>query len=447
MAGESPVRYARNGDVSIAYSVSGSGPVDLLFISGFVSHLDIARTSPVVRRFFDRLCSFARVIQFDKRGQGLSDPGAYTLEGVASDAVAVLDAVGSERVSVFGVSEGGSASTMLAATRPDRVEAMVQYGTYARMSWAADYPQGLRPEAITSTWSRVLETWGDASSLKLFAPSMAGDREFGDWWGRMLRSGASPAAARTMAQMYAELDVRPLLGTVNVPTLVLYRRGDRLVPPALSRTVADGIPGAKAVELEGADHLFLAGDQTAMLDQVEEFLTGRAPQRAAERVLATVLFVDIVGSTRHAAQLGDRAWRELLQRCEQDWRREVAHNGGRMVKSTGDGMLATFAGPTQAATAALAIRDRAGATELATRAGVHTGECELIGDDIGGIAVHIASRVEGLAAPGEVMVTSTVKDLSIGSGLSFADRGEESLKGVPGEWRVFAVEEGAPAFG
>lgn len=440
MAAESPIRYARNGEVSIAYTVEGSGPVDVLFITGFVGHLDIMRAWPLAARFFDRLASFARVIRFDKRGQGLSDAGPYTLEDVASDAVAVLDDAGVERASLFGVSEGGSASTMLAATRPDRVDAMVQYGTWARMARADDYPEGLSPDSIELSLERITEGWGSGEALALFAPSIADDPEQRDWWGRLMRSGASPAAARTIGEMYLKSDVRPLLGAISTPSLILWRRDDRVIPAALSAAVAAAIPGARARELEGSDHLFVAGDQAAMLDPVEEFLTGRPPSRPPERILTTVLFVDIVDSTRRASEVGDRSWRESLAGFDRLWRGAVESERGRPVKSTGDGLLATFDGPSQAARAALAISRGSESAGMAVRSGIHTGECELIGEDIGGIAVHIASRIEGSASPGEVLASRTVKDLSIGSGLTFAERGTHSLKGVPGEWELFAVK-------
>ena len=439
-----PIRYARNGDVSIAYTTAGEGPIDLLFIGGFVGHLEIAADLPLAERFWDRVCSFARVICFDKRGMGLSDrdSGAYTLENIAEDAVAVLDAVRVDRAVVFGISEGGSAATMLAATYPDRVSAMVQYGTYARIAQAPDYPEGIPVEVIRRLWNRMLETWGDPRTANVWAPSMANDPELHEWWARLMRSGASPGTGRAIALMYEQLDIRPLLAAVHAPTLVLYRTGDRIVPPPLSQAVARGIRGAREVELPGSDHLFLI-DHDRLLDEIEEFLTGRPAAAHSDRVLSTVLFTDIVDSTRRAAELGDRRWRELLQQHERVCQRELDRHRGRLVKSTGDGLLATFDGPARAVQAALAMQDRARSLGLELRAGAHTGECEITRDDVAGIAVHIASRVEGAALPGEVVVSSTVKDLVVGSGLTFEDRGAHQLKGVPDEWRLYTAVSGS----
>ena len=442
MTETAPIRYAHNGDVAIAYTVGGDGPVDLLVIGGFVSHLEIGPTFPPVARFWGRMRTFARVIAFDKRGMGLSDrdAGAYTLENVTDDALAVLDAVGVERAAVFGFSEGGAAATMLAAIHPDRVSAMVQYGTYARVSQAPDYPEGIPVDVVRAFHTRMLEDWGGPGAIPHWAPSLAADADLRDWWGRLLRSGISPGGARALVDLYAQIDVRPLLPAVRAPTLVLYRGGDRVVPAPLARTVARGIPGAREVELAGDDHLYCAGDQDAMLDEIEQFLTGGLAPAPAERVLATVLFSDVVGSTERAATLGDRHWRELLERHERLAHREVVRYRGQLVKLTGDGLLATFDGPARAVRAGLALRDAAAeilGVEL--RVGVHTGECELMREDLGGIAVHIAARVEEAAGPGEVLASSTVKDLVVGSGLRFDDRGEHELRGVPGRWRLHAV--------
>ncbi|HEY3726000.1 MAG TPA: alpha/beta fold hydrolase [Solirubrobacteraceae bacterium] len=441
MVAWAPIRYAHNGDVSIAYTVVGDGSVDLLFIGGFVSHLEIGFDLPLAKRFWDRMGSFARVITFDKRGMGLSDrhSGAYTLETIVDDALAVLDACGVERTTVFGVSEGGSAATMLAATHPDRVAAMVQYGTYARVSRAEGYPDGIPVEVTRRYWDRMVEGWGDPFSIESWAPSVAHDPEVREWWARMLRSGASPGAMRTIGLMYEELDVRPLLSSVRVPTLVLYRAGDRVVPAVLSRTVARGIPGAREDELVGSDHLFIAGDQDAMIDAVEEFVTGRPAAVVRDRILATVLFTDIVRSTELTAALGDRSWRELLGRYERLVERELVRYRGRLVKRLGDGVLATFDGPARAVRSALAIRAGAEAIGLEARAGVHTGECEVMANDVAGIAVHLTARLVTTARPGEVITSGTVKDLVVGAGLEFEERGAHVLKGIPGEWTIYSV--------
>jgi class 3 adenylate cyclase/DNA-binding CsgD family transcriptional regulator len=413
--------------------------VDLLFIGGFVSHLEIGLEPPLADRFWERLGSFARVIAFDKRGMGLSDPGVYTLENLVGDALAVLDACGVERTAVFGVSEGGSAATMLAATHPQRVSAMVQYGTFARMSRAADYPQGIPVEMMRRFWGRIIENWGDPVSIDDWAPSAAHDPEVRAWWARMLRYGTSPGTMRAIGLMYEELDVRPLLSAVSVPTLVLYRANDELVRPALSRAVARGIPGAREVELAGADHLWVAGDQEAMIREIEEFVTGRPAAPVSDRVLATVLFTDIVGSTERASELGDRRWRALIAQYRRLVERDLARFRGRLVKWTGDGVLATFDGPARAVRCGLAIRAGAHAAGLDMRAGVHTGELEVTAGDVSGIAVHLTARVMATARAGEVITSGTVKDLVVGSDLEFEHRGTHVLRGVPGEWTLFAV--------
>jgi class 3 adenylate cyclase len=436
-----PIRYADSGGVSIGYTVGGEGSVDLLFIGGFLSHLEILAELPLAQRFWDRLGSFARIVWFDKRGMGVSDrdAGGYTLENVVDDALAVLDAVGIERAVVFGVSEGGSAATMLAAAHPDRVSAMVQYGTYARVSQAPDYPEGTPLDVLRAFNARMLKHWGDPATIEMWAPSHSGDLELREWWGRLLRSGGSPGVMRTIGHMYEELDVRSMLSAVTVPTLVLYRSGDRLIAPALSRTVAEGIPGAREVALAGVDHLFIAGDQDAMIDAIEEFVTGRPAVATPDRVLATILFVDIVSSTERAADLGDRRWRELLGQHQRLVAREITRHRGQLVKWAGDGALATFDGPARAVRAALAMRDGARAIGLELRAGVHTGECEVGVDDVAGIAVHLTARVQAAARPGEVWTSGTVKDLVVGSGLEFERRAPHELKGIPGDWPLYAV--------
>ncbi len=436
-----PIRYTHDGDSSIAYTTFGEGDVDLIFVGGFVSHLEILRELSHARRFWARLGSFARVVAFDKRGMGLSDRdvGAYTIEGVAEDMVAVLDAVGWERAAVFGVSEGGTAATLFAATHPERISHLIQFGTYARMAEAPDFPQGFPLERMRRLSTRMREQWGEPSLLRFFAPSWEENLEAREWWARLLRNGASPAVVRSLEAMYEQIDVRPLLPLVKAPTLVLWRAGDRLIPPRLSRTVMEGIPGARGVELEGEAHLFLADDQDALLDEVEEFLTGQRGGAAPERALATVLFTDIVGSTERAAAEGDARWRDLLTEHDRLARRAVERERGRLVKSTGDGMLASFDGPARAITAATGLRDELAGIGLPIRAGVHTGECERIGEDLGGIAVHIGARVGSAAASGEVLVSQTVRDLVVGSGIEFSDRGAQQLKGVPGEWRLYAV--------
>jgi class 3 adenylate cyclase len=399
----------------------------------------------MARRFFERLASFSRVIVFDKRGFGLSDRtiDAYTVEAVAEDMAAILDRVGVEQAVVFGVSEGGTAAAMFAATYPERTSALVEFGTYARAAQAPDYPEGLPVETIREWQRALLEGWGTADSLRAFVSQEdAQDPELRDWWARLLRGGASPATARGLTESYERLDVRSVLPLIKAPTLVLWRKGDRLIPPPLSRALVEGIPDARGVELEGTSHLFIAGDQDALLGEVQQFLTGARRPRVSERVLATVLFTDIVGSTEQASALGDSRWRELLSEHNRLAEAEVEGERGRLVKSTGDGMLAAFDGPARAISAAQSLRDRLAPLGLRIRAGVHTGECEQLGDDLGGIAVHIGARVSSQAGAGEVLVSQTVRDLVVGSGLEFEDRGARELKGVPGEWRLFAVSDG-----
>jgi pimeloyl-ACP methyl ester carboxylesterase len=434
-------RYVRSGDASIAYQVVGEGPPDLLFVSGFVSHLELVWEEPTAVRFFEGLASFSRVIGFDKRGQGLSDRTgvAPTLEQVADDALAVLDAAGSERAAVFAISEGGPAAMVLAATYPERVSQLILYATWARLVRGADYPFGFTLEQLRTTRSYFAEHWGDPVAAAAFIPSMTDDRAFVAWWARFLRLAASPGGTVALMALYEEIDVRPALPVVRQPTLVLHRKGDRLVPLENGRYVAERIPDGRFVELDGVDHLAFAGDQASLLDEVEEFVIGTRSSHSSQRVLATVLFTDIVDSTARAREIGDQRWSDLLQRHHAVVRRELSRFRGREIDTAGDGFFATFDGPARAIECACSIRDEVRELGLEVRSGLHTGECEVIDDKVGGIAVHTGARVAALAGPGEVLVSRTVRDLVAGSGLAFEDRGVNHLKGTEGAWQLYAV--------
>ena len=438
MAGE--VRYARSGELSLAYRIDGDGPIDLVVVPGFVSHVE-AIWDPLIRYPLERLSGFCRVITFDKRGQGLSDRTGevYTLEEVVDDIAAVLDAAGSEQAVIMGLSEGGAQAALFAATHPERTRALVLWGSYVRLIRAPDFPQGLEEGTMRRAGALFSERWGGPVALHAFAPSVADDPRFKDWWARFLRAAASPGAVRALFETYEALDVRAALPAISAPTLILHRRGDLIAPLAIAQPFVDLIPNAKLVEFPGDDHFLPVGDSDAVIDEIEEFLTGRPGSRAPDRILATVLFTDIVSSTERAAALGDRRWRSLLEEHERLVREEVERHQGRPVKNLGDGFLATFDGPARGIRAACAIREAVGRLSVDVRAGLHAGECELMGEDIGGLAVHIGARVGALADTGEVLVSRTVKDLVIGSGFAFEDRGEHALKGVPGEWQLYAV--------
>jgi class 3 adenylate cyclase len=440
-------RYATSGDdVAIAYQVVGSGPRDLVVIPGWISHLELQWEQPLMARFLERLSGFARLILMDKRGTGLSDRVAVsdmpTLEQRMEDVRAVMDAAGSERAAVLAVSEGGPVAMLLAAAHPERVEALVLYGSYARWSRAPDYPWAPTDEQHERGRRELRRSWGDGGNIALFAPSVDCDPEMRRFWGRYQRQSVSPNAAVALSRMATEIDVRDLLPSVRVPTLVLHRTGDRVTRLGCGRYLADHIEDAQLVELPGEDHWWFAGDQDALIDEAGHFLTGEIPHREPDRVLATVLFTDIVGSTERAAEMGDQRWRALLEAHEDVTRREVARHRGHTVKTLGDGALATFDGPARAVRCAEAVRDAVQRLGLELRAGVHTGEIERIGDDVGGLAVHLGARVGALAGAGEVLVSQTVRDLAIGSGIEWDDRGEHELKGVPGAWRVYAVTSG-----
>jgi pimeloyl-ACP methyl ester carboxylesterase len=435
--------YAKSGDVNIAYQVVGEGPLDLVFVPGWVSHLEYFWEEPSFARFLRRLASFSRLILFDKRGTGLSDRVALddlpTLEQRMDDVRAVMDAVGSRRAALMGTSEGGPLCLVFAATYPERTAALVMVGAYARRLWAEDYPIGASADDYNAFLEDVRLNWGGPVGLDRRAPSVAHDERFRTWWATYLRMSASPGAAYALTRMNGQVDARHALPAISAPTLVIHRTGDRSLPVEGARYMAERIRGAKLVELPGDDHLPYVGDQDEILDEIEEFLTGVRHGPDADRVLATVLFTDIVGSTDRAAELGDRRWRQLLDSHHDIVRRELNRWRGREVATAGDGFLATFDGPARGIRCACGIRDAVQTLGLEIRAGLHTGEIELSGDDVAGIAVHTGARVAASAEPGEVLVSSTVKDLVAGSGIEFEERGEYELKGVPGTWRLYAV--------
>jgi class 3 adenylate cyclase len=428
--------YARSGDVRIAYQVVGHGPIDLILVPGFISNLDVYWEEPTLVRFLDRLGSFSRLVLFDKRGTGLSDRVGTlpTLEERMDDVRAVLDAIGSDRAALFGISEGGAMSMLFAATYPERTRALVLYGAYGHFSsWV------LPPEMMASFIDQIDRSWGTGASLKAFAPSKLSDERFMRWWSRFERSGASPSSVIALMRMNSEIDVRPILPAIRVPTLVMHRVGDSRVDVKAGRFIGAGIPGAKYVELPGSDHLAWAGDVDRLADEIEEFLTGSRAEVEPERVLATVVFTDIVDSTKVAMELGDKRWKALLEQHNAVVRAELDRFRGREIKTLGDGFLATFDGPARAVRCATSMIESVGALGLAMRIGVHTGELELSGDDIAGVAVHIAARVAALAEAGEVLVSTTVRDLVAGSNLRFADKGARALKGVGEKIRLFSV--------
>jgi class 3 adenylate cyclase len=440
---EPRTRYAKSGDLYIAYQVVGDGPMDLVFVPSWISQVEHYWSEPTIARYFERLASFSRLIMFDRRGTGLSDPVVRvpTLEEQMDDVVAVMNAAGSERAAVYAMLEGGAMAALFAATHPDRVQALVLYEAQPRMTWAPDYDWATRPEDREAFVRDAMHSWGDGSRILSLSASAAGNPRLVRWYAKLERLAASPGMARRLTLMNGQVDVRAVLPSIQAPTLVLHRADDPFIDPRHSRYLAEHIPGARLELLPGTEALAFAGGGGNELGEVEEFLTGarRAPE--VDRVLATVMFSDIVDSTRLAAELGDRRWRELLESLTADVGGELLRYRGRAIKTMGDGLLATFDGPARgircAADIRELVRERYG---VEVRTGLHTGEIELLPGDIGGIAVHIGARVGALAAPGEVLVSNTVKDLVAGSGLGFEDRGEHQLKGVPDSWRIWSVE-------
>ncbi|MCA1841541.1 MAG: adenylate/guanylate cyclase domain-containing protein [Actinobacteria bacterium] len=437
------VRYVTSEGVNIAYQTYGAGPNDLVIVSGFISHLDLAWDNPKFREMMQTLSRFARVILFDKRGVGLSDPvpTAPTLEQRMQDVLAVLDAAESKKTVLFGLSEGAMMAALFAATYPERTQALVLYGGMARSTWAEDYPWGVpADELLRSNEELIAPFWGQGATIEMFSPSLADDPEAVKFYARLERQSASPQMAGQIYQMFLDLDIRDVLPSVHVPTLVMHRRGDRVVNVRAGRHLAQSIALSRYVEFEGTDHNMMGGDSTAILQELEEFVTGVRPAEVVDRILATVMFTDIVDSTRAAKTLGDSRFKELLGAHNDLVRQALSRHRGVEIKTTGDGFLATFDGPARAIRCGLELTVAVKSLGIDIRVGIHTGECDVIGDDVGGIAVHTASRICDVAAPGEVLVSRTVKDLVAGSGLAFEDRGSHAMKGLDEEWNLLAVK-------
>jgi class 3 adenylate cyclase/predicted alpha/beta hydrolase len=432
--------YARSGDVRIAYQVVGDGSFDLVFVPGFISNLDVQWEDPGFAHLLNRLCAFTRLILLDKRGTGLSDRiddhHLPTLETRMDDVRAVMDAVGSGRAALLGASEGGPMSILFAATYPQRTRTLILYGSYAHFhTWV------MGRDALEGFIRGIEDSWGTGASAPIFAPDQSKDGRFSAWWGRFERLSVSPSAAVALARMNADIDVRSVLASVRVPTLVIHRRDDARIKFSGGQYLAEKIAGARFVELSGRDHPIWTGDIDLVVDEIEEFLTGTRPFPEPDRVLATLLFTDIVDSTKRAVKLGDKRWQQLLDQHDAIVRREIARLRGREVKTTGDGFLATFDGPARGVRCAMAITEGVRSLGIEIRSGVHTGEIELKGNHVGGIAVNIAARVAALATGGQVLVSPTVRDLVAGSELSFRDFGTHVLKGLPDELRLFVVQD------
>jgi class 3 adenylate cyclase len=435
-------QYVRGPEGHVAYQVFGRGPRDIVFVPDHPNNIEIMWEEPALARFLEHLATFGRVICFDKRGTGISDPvplGAIpTIERWMDDITTVIDAVGSTRVVVFGHGDGGPIAMLFAATYPERTEALVLGDTFARIRHAADYPDGLSEAAAQAKAAELCGYWG--SDDRRPPRSGSDDPSSTAWRARFERLSLSPGALETMYPVCdLDADVRSVLGSIRTPTLVFHRRDNVWIPFAFGRYLAERIAGATFVEIAGAAHFYYQGDVDSILSAVQQLVTGKHEALNDDRVLATVLFTDIVGSTEKASSLGDRAWRDLLARHHALVRRQIAHFRGREIATAGDGFLALFDGPARGVRCGLAIRDAVRALGLEVRAGLHTGECERMGDDVGGIAVHIGARITAEAQPGEVLASSTVRDLVVGSGLTFRDRGSRALKGVEGEWRLFAA--------
>ena len=449
MVQEAPqTRYAKSGSVHIAYQVVGEGQVDLVYLPGIFTHIEHQWEEPSFARFLRRLASFSRLILLDPRGIGLSDRTGELpiLEHQMDDVLSVLDAVASRSAFLLGVSQGGPMAALFAASHPGRTAGLILYGSYPAAAADSDYPWGRSREWLMEYDRQLDQNWGTGFFLPQMAPTLAGDPHFRRWWARLERLAAGPGNALAYSRMQTEADVRPALSAIRVPTLVLQRRDDSYRDPRIAHWLVERIPGARLVELPGVDHLPFVGEADAVLAEIEEFVTGTRPVEAADRVLATLLFTDVVGSTQMAVELGDGRWRELLEDYRAAVRRELNRYRGREVDTAGDGFFATFDGPARAIRCAGDIRQSVRGLGVEVRSGLHTGELELAGEKVSGISVHIAARIGAAAEAGEILVSGTVKDLVVGSGIEFDARGSRELKGVPGEWQLFAVRgEGAAA--
>ncbi len=444
---EAETRYARSGDAHIAYQVLGEDGPDLLYLSSGTISIDSIDDEPGFARFHRDLASFSRLIRMDLKGVGLSDPidpsAPPSLEQWVGDALAVLDAAGSERAALCGVDEGALVAMLTAATHPTRISALILLNAYPRLVRDVDYPQGLPAHLVERFAESVMPDDGSEGSfadLEVFVPSVASDPRFRQWWQRAGNRGASPATAKALTRTRFESDLRPVLPVIQVPTLVVHRKDNRASLVGHGRYLAEHIPGARYVELPGVEHLPYVGDSDAIVTEIEEFLTGMR-RVESDRVLATIMFCDIVRSTDLVSELGDGRWHDVLDGYYAMIRRQLERFAGREIKTIGDGLLATFDGPARAIRCAQAIRDGARQLSLDVRVGLHTGEVERMGDDIGGLAVHIGERVCGSAGAGEVLTSRTVVDLVAGSGITFSDRGEHELKGVPDRWHLYAVDQ------
>lgn len=436
-------QYVRSGEFHIAFQVVGQGPLDIVYVPGWVSHIELMWEEPDMAHFLNRLASFARLITFDKRGTGLSDrvpnDKLPTLDERMDDLRAVLDVVGSRRVALLGNSEGANLCALFAATYPDRTDAMVLMGSFAKRTWSPDYPWAPTMAERSREYDMIEKEWGAKMDLQHYIPSKIGDEAYARRLATYFRRSASPGAAVTLLRMNTQIDIRGVLPALHTPTLVVHRSGDRDAMVEGARWMAAQIQGARFVELPGDDHLPWVGEQDEILDEVQEFLTGERPEPDATRVLATILFTDIVDSTRRAHELGDSTWKQVLASHDQLCAEQIHRFKGRLIKSTGDGIHATFDGPGRAIACAGGIIEKSRELELEIRAGLHTGECEVRGDEMEGVAVHLAARVAGLAGPGQVLVSRTVRDLVAGSGIEFEDLGVRELKGFPEAWQIFAV--------